>query len=100
MLELYWLHHMPDGTLESGIQVANRVQWALSWEESGGRWFVRGGDQALLITDSREAARAFLYGMALAYSTMPPHLVDQLEVGVMELLGGEPPIEMPPAVAP
>ena len=93
MLDLVWLNHMPDGTLESGIQVANRIYWALNWEEYEGQWFVRGGEKALLCTDSREAARAFLYGMALAYSVLPPHLIEQLEAGVKELVGGEPPSE-------
>ena len=51
---------------------------------------MKGGEDVLLRTDSRETAEAFLYGLGLAYSVLPPHLFEQLEAGVKDLVDPEP----------
>jgi hypothetical protein len=86
MVEMVWLDHLPEGTLDSGMQLANRLYWNIYWWEHEGRWFVKGGESVLLRTDSRETAEAFLYGLGLAYSVLPPHLFEQLEAGVKDLV--------------
>ena len=61
MQELSWLDHLPDATLEGGIELANRLEWNIGWGEGNdGWWYVWGGEKAILKTKSREAAEAFL----------------------------------------
>ncbi len=81
--EMPWLEdHV--GSLEDGIELINRFHWFLSVVESkegnieGHHWFVLGGDQVLFSADTREAADAFLYGMALAYAVIPDYLFEYI----------------------
>ena len=79
MQELCWLNHLPGGTLESGIDLANRVYWNISWGECGQQWCVwAGGEHLLLRTDTRASLDAFLYGLGLAYAILPEDTFDHL----------------------
>jgi hypothetical protein len=80
MVELVWLHHLPDDSLESGIDVVNQLYWNITvFQGSESKiWYVMGGEKTILKTDSREVVDAFLYGLALAYSVLPPPVFDQL----------------------
>jgi hypothetical protein len=48
-------------------------------DEHEGRWWVSSGDQAVFVTDSREALDAFLYGLSLAYCALPDHIFQPLK---------------------
>lgn len=84
MQEFKYIHHLPGKSLEGGVELLNSLSWNISCREENGTWWVRGGDQAMLKTDSREAAEAFLYGMALAYSMCPPEMLEQIRRLVAE----------------
>jgi hypothetical protein len=91
MHEFRWLdslHMPPNGTLDDGIALANRLEWNLTWVEDTGIWYVYGGERVLLQTDSREVAEAFLYGLGLAYSVFPDAIFESLERNVHHLLEG------------
>jgi hypothetical protein len=73
MQGMRWLDHLPEGTLASGGELANRVYWDISWGQCGQQWCVwAGGEERhlLLRTDTREAREAFLYGLGLALQAL------------------------------
>jgi hypothetical protein len=35
MQDMRWLDHLPDGTLESGVELANRLYWNIDWGQCG-----------------------------------------------------------------
>ena len=84
MQELRWLDSLPGGTLEGGIERVNELLWNISVEQYEGRWWVGAGDQAIFVTDSREALDAFLYGLSVAYSVLPDHIFQPLKQAVKD----------------
>src|SRR5260370_20219999 len=80
MQDMRWLDHLPDGTLASGVELANRLYWHIKWGSGGQQWCVWAGDGEglLLRTDTREALEAFLYGLGLAYAVLPEDTFDHL----------------------
>lgn len=76
--ELTLLKLLPSGTLDGGIELANRLGWNIAWNGSENEWYVWGGEKTLLKADSRASAEAFLYGLGLAYAVLPPGTVEQL----------------------
>ncbi len=79
MNEFLWLNHLPGSSIEGGIALANRLYWNITWAGNDQRWCARGGEKMLLMTDSRETAEAFLYGLGLAYSVLPGDVFLELE---------------------
>lgn len=83
MQEMRWLEHMPNGTLESGIELANEVYWALTIHEHEQRWYIWSGHALIFCADTRGEVDAFLYGLALAYGVLPgsvfEHMKDELK---------------------
>jgi hypothetical protein len=74
MHEFRWLesiHMPPNGALEDGVALANRLEWNIEWGEDDTGWYVYAGEGLLLKTDTKEVAEAFLYGLRLAYSVLP-----------------------------
>jgi hypothetical protein len=88
MLEMHWLdpHHLPNGTLIGGLELANQLYWNLSIVQTESEWYVYGGEKVILRTDSRDAVDAFLYGMGLAYGILPEYIFKQLREYVRELV--------------
>ncbi len=80
MVEMPYLdmYHIPSGTLEGGIALANDLYWNISIVESKQQWFVLGGEKVIFKTDSHEALEAFLYGMGLAYGAIPEQAFQNL----------------------
>lgn len=77
--EFSFATHLPKGTLEGGIELLDSFWWNISYSQVGDTWVVSGGELVLLRADSREAADAFIYGLALAYSLIPTEVtVDDL----------------------
>ncbi|MBZ0318929.1 MAG: hypothetical protein K8L91_21115 [Anaerolineae bacterium] len=66
------------GSIEQGITLINRFLWHVSIVEEAGEWRVYGGEKVIFASDSREAIDAFLYGMGLAYSTIPEDFIKRL----------------------
>ena len=63
-----WLRQIPP-RVESLVDVAdllNDLGYNISWGEDDGRWLVRTGDQGLFISESRDGAEGFLFGLAAA----------------------------------
>jgi hypothetical protein len=79
MQELFWLDHLPDGTIESGIELANQLYWNITVKTNGQKWCVWGGESVIFCADSRETVDAFLYGLGLAYSVLPESVFEQLK---------------------
>ena len=87
MAQFSWLDHLPDGTLESSLTLANQLQWNLEVIEGAGHWVVRSGDQPIFRTDSRSELDAFLYGLALAYAVLPDPVFATLRDAVAREIG-------------
>ena len=79
MQELLWMDDYHVSSIEECIEFANQLYWNITLAEAGGKWAVLSGEKAIFCADNREAVDAFLYGMGLAYSVIPPHIVDQLK---------------------
>lgn len=80
MQELTVIDHLPNKSLEGGIELLKSLWLYISCRQIGAHWIVSGGDRVLLKTDSPDAAEAFIYGLALAYSWMGPELQEQLRM--------------------
>lgn len=82
MQQMNWLGALPDGTLEGGVELANKLAWNIKVVEKGGRWEVFGGDQVMFAADSRDCIDGFLYGLTLAYAVLPEHIFEQLSEAI------------------
>ncbi len=51
-------------SLDRVADYLNEFGYNVSWGEDAGRWLVRTGDQGLFVTDSRDGAEGFLFGLA------------------------------------
>lgn len=81
MLDRYF----PDGILEGGIELANRLDWGLTVTMAGESYVVTSGDEPILRTDSKDALQSFIYGMGLAYAILPEEVFNGLEAALREL---------------
>ena len=81
MLERYF----PDGNLEGGISLANRLDWGLTVTMAGDSFVVTSGDEPILRTDDKDALQSFIYGLGLAYAILPDELFTNLEQALEEL---------------
>jgi hypothetical protein len=81
MLERYF----PGGSLEGGIELANRLDWGLSVQMSGDDFVVSSGNEPILRTESKDALQSFIYGLGLAYAVLPEELFISLEKALEEL---------------
>jgi len=88
MLQMNWLdpHHLPSGTLEGGVALANELYWNLSIAQNGRDWYVLGGEKVILQTDSQDVVNAFIYGMGLAYGVLPKPIFHKLREEVTSLV--------------
>jgi len=86
MLELTEMTTQHVESVEAAIAATDRLLWNITFVEDKGRQIVFAGDQALLVTDNREVAEAFVYGMGLAYSVIPEHFTKAFvaEMGLAE----------------
>ena len=81
MLERYF----PDGNLEGGIELANRLDWGINVRMAGESYVVTSGDEPILRTDSKDALQTFIYGLGLAYAILPEELFINLEASLKNL---------------
>ena len=81
MLEKYF----PGGSLEGGIELANRLDWGLSVQMSGEGFVVSSGNEPIIRTESKDALQSFIYGLGLAYAILPEGLFKSLEKALGEL---------------
>jgi hypothetical protein len=85
MQTLHWLDTL--GTIEDTKELINRFCWNLDVIEKDGQWHVTTGDEekhAIFSADSLDAINIFIYGMALAYGGIPPHLAETLQQATKE----------------
>lgn len=66
------------GTIDDARLIINDFHWFLSIDNVLDQWTVKSGEKIIFTADSREAVDTFLYGMALAYKGLPPHLYAKL----------------------
>lgn len=85
MQEMRWMDHI--GSIDQGIELANRLYWGITVTDAAQKWFVKSGEKAVFVADTKEAVDAFLYGLSLAYAVLPPDLFDTLARGMDDLLG-------------
>lgn len=81
MLEKYF----PGGSLEGGLELANRLDWGLTVQTAGLDYVVSSGGEPILRTDSKDALQTFIYGLGLAYAVLPEDLFINLEAALEEL---------------
>ena len=81
MLEKYF----PGGSLEGGIELANRLDWGLSVQMAGDEFVVSSGSEPIIRTSSKDALQSFIYGLGLAYAVLPDELFSSLEEALEEL---------------
>ena len=81
MLEKYF----PEGSLEGGIELANRLDWGLSVQMAGDDFVVSSGNEPIIRTESKDALQSFIYGLGLAYAVLPEELFSSLEKALGEL---------------
>lgn len=81
MLERYF----PGGTLEGGIELANRLGWGLSAKMSGDGYVVTSGEEVILRVEDKDALQTFYYGLGLAYAILPGNVFETLEKTLKEI---------------
>jgi len=79
MQDLSWSSALPSGSLDEGVKLLKSLHWNISVEQHNGTWIVSAGEKILLKTSSKDSVEAFLYGLALAHSTLPKHILRQLQ---------------------
>jgi hypothetical protein len=79
MQDLKWLDKLPDRSIEGGVALVSRLGWNLETEQTDGTWRVRAGEDCIFTTDDADALRAFLYGLALGYSVLPPDVIKKIQ---------------------
>ncbi|MEQ8676349.1 MAG: hypothetical protein RLP44_10485 [Aggregatilineales bacterium] len=65
------------GILDDAINLANQFYWSITIKQEDDKWVVLTGEKFALVTDSKDTADAFLYGIGLAYSIIPDQLIDK-----------------------
>lgn len=87
MLQMSWLEsHIPNGTLDGGMDRVNNLYWNITIENEGERWRVRSGEDTIFLTDVREALDSFLYGLTLAYAVIPTDIFEHLKHEVTRIV--------------
>jgi len=82
MHELLWLDHLPHGSIDGGVALANALDWHISVSDGGQPWCVFSGEKPVFCADSRAAIDAFLYGLGLAYAVLPEPVFANLQADV------------------
>ena len=81
MLDKYF----PEGNLEGGIELANRLDWGISVRMAGDGYVVSSGGNPILRTEHKDALQSFLYGLGLAYAILPEKVFTSLEKALKDL---------------
>lgn len=78
-------NYFPDGQLDGGIRLLNRLDWGLRVRVTGKGWVVTSGEQLVFRTTEKDALQAFLYGLGLAYAVLPDETFLRLEAELKSL---------------
>jgi len=81
MLDKYF----PEGNLEGGIDLANRLGWGIFVQMAGDGYVLSSGDEPILRVDHKDALQAFIYGLSLAYAILPDEVFTSLEKSLRKL---------------
>jgi hypothetical protein len=79
MLDMKMISLLPSASLEGGLGLLNKLKWNISVRKEDDVWLVFGGEKCLLKSSSKESAEAFVYGLSLAYGTLPDDILDQVQ---------------------
>jgi len=77
--------NFPEGNLEGGIQLANRLDWGITVKMAGDGFVVSSGDKPILRVDHKDALQSFIYGLGLAYAILPEEVFISLEKALKKL---------------
>jgi len=75
----------PEGNLEGGIRLANRLGWDIFVQMAGEGYVVSSGDEPILRVDHKDALQSFIYGLGLAYAILPEEVYTALEKALQDL---------------
>jgi len=80
--EFFWSAHLPEQSIEKGLELVNQLYWHILVSENKGIWYIWAGDGENLIfkADSKESIDAFLYGLVLAYAVLPQPIFEHLKI--------------------
>jgi hypothetical protein len=81
MLDKYF----PEGNLEGGVDLANRLGWGIFVQMAGEGYVVSSGDEPILRVEHKDALQSFIYGLGLAYAILPKEVFTSLEKALKEL---------------
>ena len=81
MLDKYF----PEGNLEGGIELANRLGWGITVRMAGESYVVTSGEEPILRTETKDALQSFIYGLGLAYAILPEEVFSDLEAALRDL---------------
>jgi len=81
MLDKYF----PEGNLEGGFGLANRLDWGISVQMAGEGYVVSSGDEPILRAEHKDAIQSFIYGLGLAYAILPEKVFTSLEKALKDL---------------
>lgn len=82
-----WLEVLPEHSLDAAVEFLKGLGWHFQVREVEGFLFVNSGHTVLLKTTSRESVEAFLYGMAISFSTLPEKALQEVRRFVKESEG-------------
>ena len=76
MIDLKWLNRFPNQNLNDGLKILDELYWFISTGYKDNIWYVYAGHVLVFQTDSEEAYKAFLYGLAITYINYPSEIMD------------------------
>ncbi len=83
--EMHWLQsHL--GTLDDARELAKQFSWKIAVVERDGIWYVLDGEAKIFSSTDREQIDAFLYGLGLAYASIPEPYHSELKQKLAEWL--------------
>lgn len=78
MIKLHKSEHIEDEGIDGGIALLESFWWHIRTEHSKDVWKVWAGEDLLLTASNKDAAEAFILGLALAHSLLPDDVADEL----------------------
>jgi hypothetical protein len=79
MLKFHWMDRFEGKTIDGVLAYLNNLGLGIAWGQEGSKWWIATGEKVLLETNEREAAEAFLMGMALGYLALPDGIREQVQ---------------------
>lgn len=78
MIKLHKIDYLGDDSADAAIALLESFWWHIRTEHSKDVWKVWAGEDLLLTASNKDAAEAFIYGLAVAHSLLPDDVADEL----------------------